>query len=64
MDICVRLWDSNRNKMAAMYFSSAFLGYTTAKDLYDGFTTVLNNDILPKILQVSMDGPNVNWTFS
>ena len=63
MDICVRLWDLNRNKVAARYFSLAFLGHTTAKDLYDGFTTVLNNDILPKILQVSMDGPSANWKF-
>ena len=63
MDICVRLWDSNRNKVAISYFSSAFSGHTTAKDLYDGFTTVLNNDILPKILQVSMDRPSVNWKF-
>ena len=63
MDICVQFWDSNRNKMAARYFSSAFLGDTTAKDLCDEFTTVSNNDILLKILQVSMDGPNVNWKF-
>ena len=63
MDICVRLWDLNRNKMASRYFSSAWLGLTTAKDLYDGFTTVLNNDILPKILHVSMDGPSANWKF-
>ena len=48
MDICVRQWDLNRNKVAARYFSSAFLGHTTTKDLYDGFTTVLNNDILSK----------------
>ena len=63
MDICVQLWDSNRNKMAVRYFSSAFLGHITAKDLCDGFTTVSNNDILLKVLQVSMDGPNVNWKF-
>ena len=63
MNICVRLWDLNRNKVAARYFSSAILGHTTAKNLYDGFTTVLNNDILPKMLLVSVDGPSVNWKF-
>ena len=63
MDICVRLWDLNRNKVAARYFSSAFLGHTTAEDLFDGFTTVLNNETLRKILQVSMDGPSVHWKF-
>ena len=32
------------------------LGHATAKDN-------LNNDILPQILQVSMNGPSVNWKF-
>ena len=50
MEICIRLWDLNRNEVAARYFSSAFSGHTIAKDLYGGFTTVLNNKILPKIL--------------
>ena len=44
-----------------LFFS--FLSHTTAKDLYDGFTTVLNYDILAKLLQVSMDGPSLNLTF-
>ena len=41
----------------------AFLGHTIAKDLYEEFITVLNNDILQAILQVSMDGPSVNEKF-
>ena len=60
MDICLKLWGLNRNKVAAIYFSPAFLGYITSKNLYDGFTTVLDNDILLKILEISMDGPSVN----
>ena len=63
MDICVWLRDLNRTKAAARYFSTAFLGHTTAKGLYDGFTTVLNNDILTKLLQVSINGPSVNCKF-
>ena len=63
MDICLKLWGLNRNKVAAIYFSPAFLGYITSKNLYDGFTTVLDNDILLKILEISMDGPSVNWKF-
>ena len=58
MDICVWLWDLNRNKVVSGYFSSGFLGHNTAKD--DGFTTILNNEILPEILQVSISGPSVN----
>lgn len=36
-----------------MYFTSVFLGHTTADDLLDTFKTFLNN----------MDGPSVNWKF-
>ena len=35
MAICVRLWDLNRNKLAARYFSLAFLGHTTAFFLFE-----------------------------
>ena len=43
-----------------LYFS---LGHTKTKDLYNELTTDLNNDILPRILQVFKDGPSVNWNF-
>ena len=36
-----------------MYFTSVFLGHTTADDLLDTLKTFLNN----------MDGPSVNWKF-
>ena len=36
-----------------MYFTSVFLGHTTADDLLDTFKTFLCN----------MDGPSVNWKF-
>ena len=44
----------------ALYFS---LGHTKTKGLYNELTTDLNNDILPRILQVFKDGPSVNWNF-
>ena len=63
MNICVRLWDLNRNKVAARYFSSAILGHTTTIDLYDGFTTVLNNDILPKCCRFPWMAPVLTGNF-
>ena len=49
MDVCVQLGFKQKESASKVLFS-AVLGHTTSKDLYDGFTTVLNNGILPKIL--------------
>ena len=58
MDLCVRYWDINKR-----YFDSSFLGHATGNDLQSSFTSLLNDQILLKIVQVSMDGPNVNLKF-
>ena len=63
MDLCVRYWDVNKSWAATRYFDSSFLGYATANDLQSSFTSLLNDQILLKIVQVSMDGPNVNLKF-
>ena len=57
MDLCVRYWDVNKR-----YFDSSFLGHAP-NDLQSSFTSLLNDQILLKIVQVSMDGPNVNLKF-
>ena len=41
------------------YFDSSYLGHATANDLQSSFTSLLNDQILSKIVQVLMDGPNV-----
>ncbi|KAJ8403281.1 hypothetical protein AAFF_G00354980 [Aldrovandia affinis] len=60
IDFVVRYWDDDTDQVAVRYFGSEFLGCTTAADLMKGFqegTAQLN----PKsLLQISMDGPNVN----
>ena len=63
MDLCICYWDVNKSWAATRYFDSSFLGHATANDLQSSFTSVLNDQILSKIVQVSMDGPNVNLTF-
>src|SRR5207245_1168219 len=45
------------------YITSAFLGHTTAEDLLKGFNTACSGLNLESLLQVSMDGPNVNLKF-
>ncbi|XP_048512809.1 uncharacterized protein LOC125501482 [Athalia rosae] len=63
MDIAIRFWDVEKNEVSTRYLTSLFLGHTTAQDLMDAFTNNLPKDLLKKILQVSMDGPNVNLKF-
>ena len=60
MDIHVRFWDEKSNRVTTHYFSSEFLGYSSAEDLKAKLLNSLQKLSLPKILQLSMDGPNVN----
>ena len=60
MDICLRYWDKLNDQVTSRYFTSAFLGHATANDLLKAFLESLKPLMLRKILQVSMDGPNVN----
>ena len=43
------------------YLSSGVLGHTTAKDLKRAFEECTEKLDLKNLIQVSMDGPNVNW---
>lgn len=63
MDVSIRFWNSKSSEVCVRYFGSAFLGHATAEDLLKGFTETLREIDLKKLLQVSMDGPNVNLKF-
>ena len=63
MDVHIRFWDETQRKDATRYFASAFLGHARATDLLEKFKDVLNEKGLSKLIQVSMDGPSVNWKF-
>ena len=58
MDFTVRYFKND--KVESRYLTSLFLGHTTAKDLkkFEEATEQLD---LKKLIQISMDGPNVNW---
>ena len=61
MDVIVRYF--YRDKVVSQYLQSQFLGHASAQDLVSAFkqgTSKLNPS---KMLQVSMDGPNVNFKF-
>lgn len=63
MDIFVRFFDINRSRVRTEYFNSVFLGRATAQDLLDSFIVGIQPLNQNNILQVSMDGPNVNLSF-
>ena len=56
MDLCVRYWDVNKSLAATRYFDSSFWDMPLLNDLQSSFTSLLNDLILSKIFQVSMDG--------
>ena len=64
MDVHVHYWSSSKNQICVRYLDSKFLGHTTARDLLESFSDVINNvDSGNRTIQVSMDGPSTNWKF-
>jgi hypothetical protein len=63
LDIFIRFWSDDTNIVSSRYFGSAFMGFASAKHVLDSFKEALAEVPLNKILQVSMDGPAVNWKF-
>ena len=61
MDFSIRYWDDKEQIVKAPYFDSQFLDRPNADNLLDSIklsTERLRNESL---LQLAMDGPNVNW---
>ncbi|CAH3149087.1 unnamed protein product [Pocillopora meandrina] len=63
MDLHVRFWDAKNSRVQTRYLTSVFLGHATADDLLEKIVSYLDSIKIQKsnILQLSMDGPNVNW---
>ena len=48
--------------MSSRYLTSIFLQHAKATDLYEAQKSALSGtDLMGKIVQISMDGPKVNW---
>ena len=60
MDIVVRYIFNN--KVVSQYLTTKFLGHTTAEDLKESLLSALQNLDESKLVQISMDGPNSNWS--
>lgn len=55
--------NNEKNQVRSRYYGSAFLGHATAVDLLEAFLATSDGIDTKKILQVSMDGHNVNKKF-
>lgn len=62
-DIWVRFWSKVSHRPETRYIGSAFLGHTKASDLINGYKCQLKSIDLTKMINISMDGPNVNFKF-
>ena len=59
----LRYWDSMENQVKVRYWDSKFLGHTAHMDLLKHFNQSIQNIDQSKIIQISFDGPSVNWLF-
>ncbi|MBP1527239.1 MAG: hypothetical protein H9Q66_04895 [Spiroplasma ixodetis] len=62
MDVLVQFWDNTSNKLSTRYLTSLFLEKCTADNMCSTLITALNGFGLKlgNMIQISMDGPNVN----
>ena len=61
MDIHIRFFHNTCNAVHTRYLTSVFLGHVTTANMADAFLDVCRGVNLNRMLQLSMDGPNVNW---
>ena len=61
MDLQERYWDNNERQVRTRKFVSKFLNRPNATNLHSALSASLTNLSEKQLLQISMDGPNVNW---
>lgn len=66
LDVGIRFWSAEKNQVEVAYVGSAFLSSTRSADLSEGLKSCFspNPALIPRICQISMDGPNVNLKLS
>ena len=62
LDIHVRAWEMDI--VSTHYFGSEFIGHGNAENLVNHVCKALSRLHFAKLVQISVDGPNVNWKFN
>ena len=60
LDVLVRFYDADREKVVDRYLCSKFLGHTRADNILDSLREAIHELELEKIINIGMDGPAVN----
>ncbi|XP_065298163.2 uncharacterized protein [Dermacentor albipictus] len=63
MDVLARFWSDAEGSGKTRYLMSCFLGRMRAEELVSAFKSATDGLSRSKILQISIDGPNVNMMF-
>ena len=63
MDVLVRFWNTAENRVSTCYIKSVFMEKATAPDILENFEAVSEGLNKNTFIQVSSDGPNVNFNF-
>ena len=63
MDLAVRFWDITKQQVVTRYLNSVFFGRSRVEDMIVQFKEGLAGLDIRKMVQVSMDGRNVNLSF-
>ena len=63
MDILLRYWDNIAKLVKVRFWNLSYLEHATHKDLLEGFNSSVSDLDLSKMIQLLMDGPNINWKF-
>ena len=63
MNILISYFDDIESMVKVCYLTSNFIGHSTHTDLYQEFSSALKEFDGNKLLQISIDGPNVNLKF-
>ena len=63
MDLHIRFFDDSVNEVVTRYYTSHFMGHAYADTMIDAFIEICQDLNLTKLIQLSMDGPAVNWSF-
>jgi len=63
MDLMIRYWEEKDQSVKVRYLQSSYLGHSTSHDLLEHFSKSTESLDPSKMIQVSMDGPNVNLKF-
>ena len=61
MDVQIRYWCPASNMIKVRYWGSTFQYETSAEVLATALLDILKDLDMSKMVQLSMDGPNVNW---